>query len=205
MIHLYVKTHNQTGLKYFGKTIQDPFKYTGSGKYWRRHLKKHGYDVSTEILGAFHDICLCKETAIRFSKENDIVKSSQWANLKEEELDGGWNHLTPEDITKRRISQTKSWKTHPSRIKEKEKRKTNEYRFQQSRKEHIIHTPFGIFYSMVSTRETLNIGDFATLKRWLNGTVVTKHMIYRIKNKSLFTKKDVGKNTNELGWYYLPI
>lgn len=25
--YLYIKTHNQTGLKYFGKTTKDPFKY----------------------------------------------------------------------------------------------------------------------------------------------------------------------------------
>jgi hypothetical protein len=36
---LYVKTHNITGLKYFGKTTNDPFKYKGSGKYWLDHLK----------------------------------------------------------------------------------------------------------------------------------------------------------------------
>lgn len=38
IIHLYVKIHNVTGLKYFGKTTKDPFKYRGSGKYWLAHL-----------------------------------------------------------------------------------------------------------------------------------------------------------------------
>lgn len=41
MIHLYIKTHNTTGLKYFGKTTKDPYKYLGSGKHWRAHLKIH--------------------------------------------------------------------------------------------------------------------------------------------------------------------
>ena len=50
-IYLYVKTHNVTGLKYLGQTSSnDPYKYQGSGKYWRLHLKKHGNNVTTEIL-----------------------------------------------------------------------------------------------------------------------------------------------------------
>ena len=40
---LYVKTHQVTGLKYLGQTSKsDPHKYTGSGKYWLRHIKQHG-------------------------------------------------------------------------------------------------------------------------------------------------------------------
>lgn len=89
MIYLYVKSHNVTGLKYFGKTIQNPFKYKGSGKHWVRHIKKHGYDVTTEIVGQFETEEEAKEFALSFSKENDIVESNSWANLKEENgLDG---------------------------------------------------------------------------------------------------------------------
>ena len=43
MFYLYIKTHSKTGLKYLGYTQKkDPFSYTGSGTYWKRHLKKHG-------------------------------------------------------------------------------------------------------------------------------------------------------------------
>ena len=52
MIYLYLKTHNLTGLKYLGKTIKDPYEYSGSGIVWTRHLKSHGNDVTTEILFA---------------------------------------------------------------------------------------------------------------------------------------------------------
>lgn len=39
-ITLYIKIHNVTGLKYFGKTTKNnPEKYTGSGKHWKRHIK----------------------------------------------------------------------------------------------------------------------------------------------------------------------
>lgn len=91
MVTLYIKTHNKTGLKYFGKTTQDPFKYKGSGIYWKRHIEKYGYDVNTEILGTFVNKSEeLVEKALKFSKDNNIVKSKQWANLKPENgLDGG--------------------------------------------------------------------------------------------------------------------
>ena len=28
----------------------DPHKYPGSGLYWTRHLKEHGFDYNTEVL-----------------------------------------------------------------------------------------------------------------------------------------------------------
>jgi len=93
MIFLYIKTHNKTGFKYFGKTIQDPFKYKGSGTWWMRHLKKYGNDVSTEILGEYEDKEEAKKVAVEFSNRNNIVESKEWANLKIEELDGGFDHI----------------------------------------------------------------------------------------------------------------
>lgn len=80
-VFLYVKTHNVTGLKYFGRTIKDPLKYKGSGLYWLRHLKAHGYDVTTEILGCYTDLSELKAAASKFTEEHDIVASSEWANL----------------------------------------------------------------------------------------------------------------------------
>jgi uncharacterized protein YggL (DUF469 family) len=41
MIFLYVKECPHCGLRYFGKTVRNPFKYKGSGKYWNNHLRKH--------------------------------------------------------------------------------------------------------------------------------------------------------------------
>ena len=40
--YLYIKQHSITGKLYLGKTTkQNLIKYTGSGKYWLRHLKVH--------------------------------------------------------------------------------------------------------------------------------------------------------------------
>jgi len=99
MVTLYIGKHNTTGLKYFGKSavnfnIQDLLKYGGSGKYWRNHLKKHGKDISMEIYGIFHKDEV-KEIALKFSKDNNIVKALNengkkiWANENPENgLDG---------------------------------------------------------------------------------------------------------------------
>ena len=94
--YLYIKTHNITGLKYFGKTIHDPDSYRGSGKYWLAHIKKYGYDVTTEIFGYYTDREECIAAATRFSKDNDIVHAvtecnkKVWANqVIENGIDGG--------------------------------------------------------------------------------------------------------------------
>ena len=41
------------GLNYLGITHRDPYKYRGSGVYWKRHLKSHNFkidDIETIIL-----------------------------------------------------------------------------------------------------------------------------------------------------------
>lgn len=90
-IYLYIKEHSVTGLKYFGKTErQDPYSYLGSGKRWLRHIRKHGKEyVRTIQVWKFDNKESCTNFALSFSKQNDIVNSSEWANLIEENgLDG---------------------------------------------------------------------------------------------------------------------
>ena len=79
---LYIKQHVDTGLKYFGKTTAaDPYKYKGSGQYWLRHLTSHGKNITTLWCELFTDKELLIEYAKKFSIENNIVESSDWANL----------------------------------------------------------------------------------------------------------------------------
>lgn len=89
IIYLYKKTHNKTGLNYLGKTIQDPFTYKGSGKRWGNHINKHGYDVTTEILRECQTNEEVKEWGLYYSNLWNVVKDRTWANLKEENGDGG--------------------------------------------------------------------------------------------------------------------
>ena len=89
-IYLYIKTHQKTGLKYFGKTARDPYKYKGSGTYWKLHLRKHGNHVDTEVLGCYTEDEVVV-VATKFSHDHNIAESSEWANLIDENgLDGGY-------------------------------------------------------------------------------------------------------------------
>jgi hypothetical protein len=101
IIYLYVKTHNKTGLKYLGKTVsKNPHKYRGSGIYWSSHIKKHGYDVTTEILKECQSESELNYWGKYYSELWDIVKAKDengrkiWANLKPESGDGGFDPKT---------------------------------------------------------------------------------------------------------------
>lgn len=89
MYYLYVKTHKKTGLKYLGKTSQDPHSYKGSGIRWTNHLKKYGNNVETIILFESENKDEIRDKGIYYSTLWNIVKSEDWANLKIEEGDGG--------------------------------------------------------------------------------------------------------------------
>lgn len=94
---LYIKQHNVTGLKYFGKTIKNPDTYNGSGVRWVRHLTKHGTDVSTIWKQLFTDKTELNHFALKFSQDNNIVESNKYANLKPEDgLMGGDTGISKE-------------------------------------------------------------------------------------------------------------
>lgn len=83
---LLVMSHNTTGLKYFCKTslLDRIQRYKGSGTRWLNHLNVHGKDITVGVLGFYTDEKRCNDTALQFSKENNIVKSDEWANLIDE-------------------------------------------------------------------------------------------------------------------------
>jgi len=89
MIYLYIKTHRKTGLKYLGKTVQDPFAYPGSGIRWLRHVRKHGNDVNTEILKECKNNEEVKAWGSYYSDLWQVVNNPEWANLKPELGEGG--------------------------------------------------------------------------------------------------------------------
>jgi hypothetical protein len=89
IIYLYKKTHNITGLQYLGKTSKDPLKYKGSGNYWVLHIKKHGYDVATEILKECKTNDEVKYWGLYYSNLWNVVVDPMWANMRPEEGSGG--------------------------------------------------------------------------------------------------------------------
>ena len=87
--YLYLKTHQVTGLKYLGKTTQDPYTYKGSGLRWTRHLAKHGNDVFTLILFESDNLQEIKTKGQYYSELWNIVNNQDFANMRPETGDGG--------------------------------------------------------------------------------------------------------------------
>jgi hypothetical protein len=58
---------------------------------WKRHIKIHGYDVKTEILLESDNLDEIRMKGIYYSKLWNVVESKEFANLKEEAGDGGWD------------------------------------------------------------------------------------------------------------------
>lgn len=88
----------------------DPIQYLGSGTLWRRHLRKHGKDVTTIWHQLFTSEKELVEFATKFSIENNIVEAKDdngnklWANLiPENGLDGGYPGIPLSDQQKERL------------------------------------------------------------------------------------------------------
>ncbi len=152
---LYVKQHNETGLKYFGKTTSsDPIKYPGSGLYWSRHLKAHDDNVSTVWFKLFEDKDELVKYALDFSKSNDIINSTEWANLKNEDglMGGNHNRFTPEGRA------VLSEKAKKFRHTEESKKKIREARLKQTPtmlgKKHSLETRQKISKAIIKLKET---------------------------------------------------
>lgn len=127
MIHLYILTHQITKLKYFGvfhesknRTFENFLKYSGSGKYWKNHLNKHGY-YFTKKFKSFETQEKATKFALRFSRLFDIVSSEKWANLQIEDANtGALGRITTEE-TKIKIRNALLGKKRNREISEQER------------------------------------------------------------------------------------
>lgn len=161
---LYIKKCSHCDLKCFGKTVAlDIEKYEGSGTVWKNHLRKHG----AKALHIWNsDFFILKEEiekeAINFSRENSIVESLSWANLKiETGLEGGWDHFNGTsahlDATikggknSNHVTKT-TWKKGQDRVKELSK-KANEVRSKKLKEDVEFRTTY---YSKVSEFQKTN-------------------------------------------------
>ena len=90
MYYLLLKTHNKTGLKYLCQTKRkDPVAYHGSGTRWLRHLRSHGFDFSTKILGKYLTKDKLVKAGQKYSEKWNVKKNRKFANLIDEKGDGG--------------------------------------------------------------------------------------------------------------------
>lgn len=106
MIYLYVKQCTHCGLKYFGKTIREDYlKYKGSGHHWLRHVKLHGLEkIETVQVWSFDNQTFATEFALNFSNKNNIVESSEWANLiLEDGKDGNSSNVITKQLRQKFI------------------------------------------------------------------------------------------------------
>lgn len=174
-IYLYVKQHKQTGLKYFGATTKkNPYKYLGSGKYWRRHLRTNGFDIDTIELWEFDNLDACEKFALAFSKKHNIVESTDWANLKPE---NGRDGKVPGSPGMKK-EQNPNWgktKEQNSFYGKKHKPETIElYRQQKSGSNNPrakkVSTPVGTFNCMKDAATALNISR-ETLRSYINSNI----------------------------------
>lgn len=129
---LYIKQHKVTKMLYLGKTTaKDPHRYMGSGRYWKNHIKAHGKEyVVTLWCQLFNDESSLISAALELSRCFNVVQSSQWANLKEENgVDGGGTY-SDESRNLMREARLRDGVTPPSRKgiprSEEAKRKTSE-------------------------------------------------------------------------------
>lgn len=66
---------------YFGKTVQDPYKYKGSGVAWGAHIREYNATHETKIIGLFKTEKALRKAAIAFSEKYDVGYNKQLANL----------------------------------------------------------------------------------------------------------------------------
>lgn len=130
---LYVMTHNITGLKYLGYTTKDINKYFGSGVYWLRHLKNHGFNIKREVIYECETVEELKSAGQYYSNLWNIVSAVNslgkkiWANAKPEEGRGGGilfktnNPMKNPKIVSKRFGDNHHMK-HPTRRKAQSKR-----------------------------------------------------------------------------------
>lgn len=87
---LMIKRCMSTGLFYLCKTTaSDPYKYAGSGTWWRRHVMAHKSWIVTCVIGEYDTHEELNKQGLFYSQHYDVVKSSKWANLTEERGSGG--------------------------------------------------------------------------------------------------------------------
>lgn len=199
MYNLYLKEHNVTGLKYLGYTSrQDYDVYSGSGKYWRKHLDKHGYDVTTTLLGSYETEEELKENGIKYSIMWDVVNSNKFANLKTEEgISGKYGEETRKkmsDSAKKRGAPVTAWTSEQASKLNKESWKDPEVRRKRSE---------GISKSLTGRKNGPRSQEFKDyMKKTLTGRSYGTGVKHNLKEKTCPHCGVKGKGPNMTRYHF---
>jgi len=194
-----LKTHKITGLKYLCKTsTRNPFTYLGSGKYWKRHIKKHGTQIHTSIL----EECLTRAELVMwgtfYSKLWNVVNSEDFANLVEERGDGGptmlGRRITPKQAEKKQIALRSWWKKAT-----KEQRESRRAKNKKCHETAIHTTPLGVFNSASEAAKVHKCCVSTITFRCVHNSNTP------IKARKFFKFGWRGKTWKELGWSSTPL
>lgn len=197
MHYLMLKTHTVSGIKYLCKTSkQDPYKYSGSGKIWKRHLKKYGNYFVTEVLATCATIDELRQIGLYYSKLWDVVESTDFANLVPESGDGGPTMQGKKMPTHHSINKSRSLRKFHSTTTAEYK----EWRRSLNSKSHEKYqyvTPHGIFTNSYRAAEANNCSNVTVLNKCV------KDVDKPISSRRYWKLGWKGKTWRELGWYTL--
>jgi hypothetical protein len=189
-----IKTHNKTNLKYLCKKSTDNitscYSYRGSGTYWKKHLAKHGYDITTEIIEECDSRQQLTERGIYWSKKLNVVNSPEFANLVEERGDGGPTMLGRQITREQKIKQGKAIsKFYHNASQEYKKVKRDLNSLVHALQNNLIYiTPFGEFLSCAEASIKNNLSSGSIKKHCLDGSV-NKLVDARKLGKEIYLKK----------------
>ena len=216
-----LKQHNKTKLKYLCKcstnNIKYCYSYCGSDKYWKRHLKKHGKDITTTILGIYDTNEELAVAGAYYSKLWNVVENKEFANLIPETGQGGFSKEAikaahTKEATEKRI---KIWKEKYSgqtkydservakmaTTKSGRYKKDYDYIKNQAEKisKGIYHTPFGNFVSPEDAARYLGVTAVSSIRKACTtnvNKVISKYAATVVK----WWKLIEGKTYGELGF-----
>lgn len=188
--YLMLKQHNKTKLKYLCKcstnNIKYCYSYCGSGKYWKRHLKKHGKDITTTILGIYDTNEELAVAGAYYSKLWNVVENKEFANLIPET---GQTKYDSERVAKMATTKSGRYKKDYDYIKNQAEKISKG----------IYHTPFGNFVSPEDAARYLGVTAVSSIRKACTtnvNKVISKYAATVVK----WWKLIEGKTYGELGF-----
>jgi hypothetical protein len=219
--YLMLKIHNITGLKYLCKcsTTDESYcyKYNGSGKYWKRHLKRHGIDITTHILGVYDTNEALAEMGEHYSKILDVVESKEYANLIPETGQGGFSKEAHKAAQSEKVKSGRALKfkqlytgvtkSDSSRVfkmaQTKAGRKKEDFEYIQHQAQQVskgyYHTPWGTFISPEDAARKRGITAVSSIRKACttnNNKIISKFAATVVKWFPLIE----GKTYKEMGF-----